>query len=263
VVRVTTGIALQNAPNGQLAAPSTGGGAARQQLEKASLELHEGIAHKNGGADLGDAKGSITFQFNPKELTIAKSAKWERKPQKKSTTAGPPEFNGAEPCKLTVEMFFDATAKDSDGVVGTVEKLFGCCVPTTKAIGSFKAIPYLVIFRWGRTTSFPGFITQVSAKYTLFSAEGTPIRAVCSVTMEEMPPGKPKPNPTSGVIDVQRAHVMIAGDSLASIAYSEYGDAVLWRPLASFNEIDDPMRVPEGTTLLLPAPDQLLAAWRS
>jgi nucleoid-associated protein YgaU len=73
-----------------------------------------------------------------------------------------------------------------------------------------------------------------------------------------MPPGAPKQNPTSGALAVRRSHVVIAGDSLASVAYAEYGDASMWRLLANFNDIDDPLRVPQGTTLLLPAPDELL-----
>ena len=256
---MTTAIALQNAASGSLAAPSAGGGAApRQQLEKASLDMYEAVPRDNGGADLGASKGSIAFQFNPKELTIQKSAKWERERAKGSKTAGPPEFTGSDPCKLSLELFFDATAKDSGGVVAAVEQLFGCCVPTDKTIGKKKAMPNLVIFHWGRTTSFPGFLTQISAKYTLFSADGTPIRAVCTVAMEEMPAGAPKQNPTSGSLSARRSHTVIAGDSLASVAYAEYGDAAMWRPLADFNGIDDPMRVPDGTNLLLPAPDELL-----
>lgn len=255
---MSTPVALQNASSGQLSAPSSGGGTARQQLEKASLDMYEAVARDNGGADIGAAKGSIAFQFNPKELTIQKSAKWERKPAKGSKTAGPPEFTGAEPCKLSLELFFDATSKDSGAVVAAVEQLFSCCVPTTQTVGKKKAMPSLVIFHWGRTTSFPGFITSVSAKYTLFSADGTPIRAVCTVAMEEMPPGAPKQNPTSGALSVRRSHVLIAGDSLASVAYGEYGEASMWRPLASYNGIDDPMRVRIGTILLLPAPDELL-----
>ena len=39
---------------------------------------------------------------------------------------------------------------------------------------------------------------------------------------------------------------MIVGDTLASVAYAEYGDPTLWRPLAAFNGIDDPLRVPTG-----------------
>ncbi len=256
---MTAVIALQNAASGQLASSASGGAAARQQMAKAAFAMYQAVPRDNGGADIGASAGSIAFQFNPKELQIQKAAKWERKPATQAKTAGPPEFKGADPCKLTVELFFDATSKDSGGVVAAVEQLFSCCVPTSETVGKKKAMPYLVIFQWGRTTSFPGFITQVSAKYTLFSAEGTPIRAVCSVSMEEMPPGAPRQNPTSGALVARRSQVMIAGDSLASVAYAEYGEATMWRLLASYNGIDDPMRVPEGTTLLLPAPDELLA----
>jgi nucleoid-associated protein YgaU len=46
---------------------------------------------------------------------------------------------------------------------------------------------------------------------------------------------------------------MVAGDSLASVAYAEYGDPAEWRRLADYNGIDDPLRVRAGTVLLLPA----------
>jgi hypothetical protein len=257
---MSAGVALRNAPSGSLSAPGEAGKGNQPQLRKASLDVYEALPRKGIGCDPGAALDSIPFQFNPKELSIQKSAKWERKPARPSRTAGPPEFTGADPCKLTVEVFFDATAKDSGGVVAAVEKLFACCIPTLKTVGTKKALPPLVIFHWGQTTSFPGFITQVGAKYTLFSSDGTPIRATCSVSMEEMPPATQKQNPTSGSIAAHRAHVVIAGDSLASLAYDEYGDATMWRALAIFNGIDDPLRVPDGTSVLLPAPEDLLSA---
>jgi nucleoid-associated protein YgaU len=46
---------------------------------------------------------------------------------------------------------------------------------------------------------------------------------------------------------------MVAGDTLASIAYNEYGSAAGWRRIADANPfIDDPMRVKPGTTLVIP-----------
>ena len=63
---------------------------------------------EKGKPELGTKKDDLEFQFNPKEVSITKSAKWERKPTK-DKKAGPPEFSGAEPCKLTLELFFDAT----------------------------------------------------------------------------------------------------------------------------------------------------------
>jgi nucleoid-associated protein YgaU len=99
----------------------------------------------------------------------------------------------------------------------------------------------------------------VQAKYTLFTAEGTPIRATCNVAMEEMPGDPLKQNPTSGGHALTSVRTVVSGDSLASIAYAEYGDPTLWRPLAAFNGVDDPLRLRPGAALLLPVVDDLLA----
>lgn len=48
------------------------------------------------------------------------------------------------------------------------------------------------------------------------------------------------------------------GDSLASIAYQEYGSSAFWRPLAIYNGIDDPMVLMRGQDLLLPAVQDLV-----
>ena len=74
--------------------------------------------------------GSIDFQFNPKELSMGKTASWTRQTAKGNKKAGPPQYNGPMPSKLSLEMFFDASAKQDDAVVKRVEKLFACCSPT-------------------------------------------------------------------------------------------------------------------------------------
>ena len=119
-------------------------------------------------------------------------------------------------------------------------------------------MPPMVVFKWGGVSSFPAVITQVNAKYTRFASNGIPIRAVCTVNLEEMPSEAGKQNPTSGVLAVDRAHTMIAGDTLALVAYREYGDPKLWRTLATYNSIDDPMRIPNGAQVLLPGVEVLL-----
>src|SRR6478672_2963829 len=123
-----------------------------------------------GGRKLDGEIGKIDFQFNPKELTIAKTVKWDSKPTTGAKSAAPPEFKGPEPGKLTLEMFFDATAKHDGSVVEAVEKLFSCCIATEKTHANDKPMPPLVVFKWGAITSFPSYVTSVSVKYTLFSA---------------------------------------------------------------------------------------------
>ncbi len=251
------------APGGRPALPSPAGDKSKlgsiekPNVEKAELTFYDAKPQGSGGGALGGERGKVEFQFNPKELTIAKAAKWERSNDAKAKKAGPPQFSGAEPCKMTLEMFFDATGEHDGSVVAAVEKLFQCCVPTEETLGQKKPSPPLVKFKWGTISSFPAFITSVSAKFTLFAASGTPIRATCTVSMEEMPADLGKQNPTSGALAVTRVHKTISGDSLASVAYAEYADPTLWRELAAYNGIDDPMRIPEGQVLMLPSPEAL------
>jgi nucleoid-associated protein YgaU len=260
----TTPIALQTSaaaasPGKPQDAGASGGNGVqgRPQMDKAKLTLYDASPGAAGGGEPGTTRGVIDFQFNPKEVTITKSAAWKREPSKKSKKAPPPEFNGPEPSKMTLEMFFDATGPRDGSVVVAVEKLLSCCVATPETAGSSKPMPPLVVLHWGSISSFPAFVTSVSAKFTLFSSDGTPIRAVCSVSLEEMP-GEPfRQNPTSGSHQVRRVHRTVAGDSLASVAFAEYGDPTAWRPLAAFNGLDDPLRVPTGTVLLLPSPEEL------
>ena len=241
-----------------LGAPSPSGDTSRPQMQRAVLRMYDPSPSKSGsGGTPGASRGEVKFQFNPKEVSITKAAKWERKTAKGAKKAGPPEFSGSEPCKLTVEMFFDATATHDGSVVRAVESLFSCCVPTEESAGQKKPSPPLVVLHWGSISSFPAFVTSVSAKYTLFSPEGTPIRALCNVALEEMPDEPWRQNPTSGGRSVRRAHQMVAGDTLASVAYTEYGAPAPWRRRPADNPHDDPMRLRPGTTLLLPTATDL------
>jgi nucleoid-associated protein YgaU len=104
---------------------------------------------------------------------------------------------------------------------------------------------------------FPAYVASVTAKYTLFTPSGTPVRAVCTVNLEEIAGELSGQNPTSGALAARDTHVLIAGDTLPSLAYRAYGDAGLWREIAEANEIDDPMRLHPGTPLLVPALEEI------
>ena len=88
----------------------------------------------------------------------------------------------------------------------------------------------------------------------LFRGDGTPIRATCDLSLSEYAANSPLfQNPTSGSRESRRSCVLGEGDSLASIAFAEYGDATLWRSLARLNGIDDPMAIAPGTRILVPS----------
>jgi nucleoid-associated protein YgaU len=239
-------------------APAATGGAPAN-LQRAFLELREPPAGGGTANPGNEVLGTIEFQFNPKELTLAKNAKWKREAQRNAKKSGPPEFTGSDPSKLSLEMFFDATSAMDDKVVKAVEKLFACCVPTEKSRQGKKGSPPWVIFHWGGMTSFPAYMSSVTAKYTLFTPGGTPVRALCTVTLEEISGEQGGQNPTSGALAARDMHVVVAGDTLASVAFRAYGDPGLWREIARTNQVDDPMRLRPGTRLLIPATEELEA----
>jgi hypothetical protein len=239
------------------APPSSGG--APSNLQHAYLELREPPLGGGTASPGNEVLGKIEFQFNPKELSLSKNATWKRDAQRNAKRSGPPEFTGSAPSRLTLEMFFDATDTMGDKVVKAVDQLFACCVPTEKSRQDKKGSPPWVIFHWGGLTSFSAYVSGVTAKYTLFTPSGTPVRALCTVTLEEISGEQGGQNPTSGALAARDAHVVVVGDTLHLIAYRAYGDPQLWRAIATANRIDQPMRLRPGTRLLIPALDDVVA----
>lgn len=208
----------------------------------------------------GDPKTmKLPFMYNPAELTTAKSANWNRPQQKGAGSAGKPQFTGAGPQTVQMEVWFDAwDAADAD-VARSVMTLFEWTKPTPTSITKKLPRPPVLGFEWGTNlilADLKFFLKTVNAKYVLFKPDGTPVRASATISLEEVPEDPPKTNPSSGSRESRRSHLVGAGDSLHSVAYQEYGDASLWRGLAAFNGIDDPLRVAAGTRLLVPTADE-------
>lgn len=218
------------------------------KLEKARLKVVDG--------EVDQRHRELKFTFNPSEYSIAKSASWHRPKASSAKSARKPQFTGTEPQTLTMEIFFDAWETANGDVSKNVETLIEWTKPTKTSVSKTTPEPPIVAFLWGDNgtlSRFRGFLKSVSAKYTMFREGGTPVRATANITLSEVPHDANAQNPTSGSIHTRRSHVMTAGDSLASIAYREYGDATMWRGLAAFNNVDDPLRLPSGTRLLIPS----------
>lgn len=227
------------------------------RLEKAYLALVKPPTPANKPPTLaqvtGSAKKEIEFAFNPKEFSISKSASWERSGQRGATTAAMPQFTGSEPATLSVEIFLDGTEEQNPTVAAKIRKLLDAVTPLQATVNDNNPSPPWVIFGWGRFLSFVAILKQVSARYTMFRSDGTPLRATATLTLEEVPTTPPpRQNPTSGALAASRSHTVIAGDTLHSIAYAEYSDPARWRDLAEANAIDDPMRLTPGTPVLVP-----------
>ncbi len=205
-------------------------------------------------ASIRSTTGGDTLQcaFNPNEYSISKSAEWRGTPSSGARTAPTPEFVGTKPRNLRMKLLFDAWASGQATVTAAVDQLLEWCNPTSASISQGRPSPPILAFTWGQNAFFDAYLQSVDAQYTMFSPEGMALRATVNVTLVEIPNEPAGQNPTSGSLAGHRTALMVAGDSLHSIAYREYGSAALWRGLAAENGIDDPLRVGPGTTLRIP-----------
>ncbi|MGH3804462.1 MAG: LysM peptidoglycan-binding domain-containing protein, partial [Pseudonocardiaceae bacterium] len=185
---------------------------------------------------------------------------WKTTPTAAVRDGAVPEFMGPDPREMTVEIFLDSSAEpSSNSVLKKVESLFSCCEVTSKSIAAKQPSTPWVVFQWGAfsTARFTAYVSSVDATYSLFSATGVPIRATCQVRLHEIPSKTKGQNPTSGALTAQRVHRVVAGDTLQSLAWREYGEATHWRAIAEANGIDDPARLRTGTELVVPAAEEV------
>jgi nucleoid-associated protein YgaU len=204
----------------------------------------------------GSGGPKIEFMFNPKEISITKAADWKQKSSKKPTM---PEYAGTKPQSITVEMFLD-DSEGKDDVSDKIKQLMDAMEPHEKTKKD-KPSPPFCSFGWGTKTYLSNAVIKtVAVKYTRFKPDGKPIRAVATVTIEELRPGTAGTNPTSGSPDSEVERIVRPGDTLASIAYEELGTPTLWRHVAEVNGVDDPFRLPPGTSLIIPSISALTAS---
>ncbi len=225
---------------------------ARTSRARAKLTIMEPPARV--GAKPRGVLELVELQFNPSSLSLSKNTEWRRTPSRMAGQSALPEFVGSGPRSLSLEVFLDGTAKHDNSVEQAVEKLMKACVPTRKSLARKKPASPWVRFNWGSTksTAFDGVMSQLSVTYTLFDTDGKPLRATCSISIEEASVGPAGQNPTSGAREARSTHRIVPGDSLPLLAWREYGDATAWRVIAEANGIDDPMVLVPGTELLVP-----------
>ena len=136
-----------------------------------------------------------------------------------------------------------------------------------------------VRFVWGKVWNVPAVVLDIAERFEQFTPEGVPQRSWVRMRLRRVPESVPSQGPaaqspqrsmdlleqveSSNVPPEQlRTHEIVGGSAegesfgtgerLDEVAQSSYGDASLWRLVAAFNQIDDPLRVSTGQVLRLP-----------
>ena len=192
-----------------------------------------------------DNEMPIAVLFNPGQYGLDKSNRFAEVdvPGRGAPTL---QFVSGNGRTLSLELFFDTYEQHSD-VRRRTDAIYGLL-----SIRTATHVPPVCTFRWGGF-SFRGVVEQVNGRFTLFLADGTPVRATLTLTMRELVDAALEARRTPlESSDRTKAHTVIRGETLHSIATLEYGDPAQWRVIATANGIDDPLALAPGTTLVLP-----------
>ena len=191
--------------------------------------------------------------FTPNTYSIGKNITWTgtMSPEINAPTL---TFSGADGRTLSLELFYDVTEPVNDVPVDDVRQETNKIVELTRIQRDLHRPPVLQI-TWGDDSSdrfdfpFIGVITQLTQRFTLFRADGKPVRATLTVTFKEfcdVEKDKKQTDPEFTTRLVKR------GDTLSNIAAEVYADPTLWRIIAEANRLDDPRRLDVGSRLALP-----------
>jgi hypothetical protein len=203
-----------------------------------------------------DTNEQITCLFNPTEYTIAKSNTWQAR-SVVGRNVPKLDFTGGGSRTLNLELMFDVFEESGADVRTHIDKLWQLTMIDDAQASSQtnRSRPPLCLFQWGGNWHFKAAITSLSVRYTLFRQDGTPVRAIATVTLEEAADDNDQPgtNPTSYAEAGMRRREVKHRDTLALIAFQEYGDSTKWRPIAEANRLADPSDIEPGQILAIPS----------
>ncbi len=196
----------------------------------------------------------IQVEFNPSEYNLLNSIQYVEK--NVPGLDGPiGQYVAGNSTTLNVTFIFDTYTpptlenpqESGTDVTEYTKKIAGL----TRIDGTLHRVPQ-VTFSWG-SIHFTGIITEVKENYTMFLADGKPVRAKVDVTFKsiyDISTGK-KSSPFESP-DRTKVRVVLQGEALWSIAAEEYGDPEAWKVIAKENGILNPLDIVPGQKLKLP-----------
>lgn len=201
-----------------------------------------------------DTGVSIACQFNPGEYTFRKRNQWKETPNK-GNDVPTFDFSGGKPATLKLKLFFDTTETGEDVRLKYTNDIWNIMKVNPDKVNprTGKGEPPECRFMWGKVWHFTAVITNISQKFTMFLADGTPVRATLDVTFQQIKDDQKYPfqNPTSRS-EYRKTRVVRQGDRIDLIAFEEFGDPNRWYELAKFNNISNPMELQAGQVLDIP-----------
>ena len=197
-------------------------------------------------------KEEIKLQVNPSEIKLEKGIRYIKDMQL-GALGSSAVFDRYSEQVFSFETILDATgtlpkAEDIKSVEQWVDVLEDRLYLYN---GEGHRPPYVMII-WGKMV-FKGQLSDMEVQYTMFGADGSPLRAKVSLSFcgfssdaeERKKAGKSSP-------DMSHLLTLKAGESVASVCQRIYGDSLLVDEVARLNGLNGFRKVEAGTELLFP-----------
>jgi hypothetical protein len=130
--------------------------------------------------------------------------------------------------------------------------------------------PTLVRFLWGKAWNVRAAVAAVAERFEAFGQDGAPRRSWMRMLLLRVADPAPQPEQMEGIEtleDTADVHQVLGGgaaesegepamppgERLDELAERYLGDASAWKQIAEFNDVDDPLHLPSGATLGIPA----------
>ncbi|MCH5344159.1 MAG: hypothetical protein J1E64_08970 [Acetatifactor sp.] len=202
-------------------------------------------------------EGGETLQvmFNPASYNLSFSATYSEK--RIVGLDGPiQQYVAGNSETLEMTLYFDTyqppTLQNASESGTDVTKITKKLAALVQIDGSLHRPPK-VTFKWGGI-QFSGVVTNVNQSYTMFLADGMPVRAKVDLTFKSLLDVKqsklqsPFESP-----DRTKLRVIHEKEQLWNFAWEEYGDIEEWRSIARENKILNPLDIVAGQRIKLPA----------
>jgi len=249
----------------RLASGLAGLGAGAAGLEKLTIQYRYGKMKT----------GQVEVLFNPSTISTSRSVAYREKSVANTSAAGyfdiKQKFVGVQASTLSIELFFDTYESRSDAAPRQVAAALLMPVQPFQSADATDVRAYtreivklalpekelprppICQLKWGGSEAiFTGVMTQVDERYTMFLANGTPVRATLSCSFVEYRTESHTRINELHSADVAKTRQVRRNDTLQSIAAEEYNDPSLWRLIARANGIVNPRELAPGMILAIP-----------
>jgi uncharacterized membrane protein YgcG len=210
----------------------------------------------------------VPFMFNPNEYSMSKQNTYEKKNVIGQNTPAI-TFQQGGAISMSLKLYFDTTMSASD-VRHFSNKLLKMMMIDTSSESTTtgKGSPPVVAFSWGRVY-FKAFITSMTQKFTLFKPDGTPLRCVVDISLEQSaddtalvaavqaptgsssstssaPSSSSSGSGGSSSSNGSRTETATQADRIDHVADRGTGDSSNYRDVADKNNVDNPLKVNKG-----------------